>query len=116
MSTSIYQEGPSAKPSTGEMVAFVPVSRDYFRTMRIPLRRGRLLTEHDKAEDLLPVVINQAAVQRYWPDRDPVGVFGRLNNPKGGRFQVVGVVGDVRNNGLTARPCPRSTCTPRRRP
>jgi serine phosphatase RsbU (regulator of sigma subunit) len=106
MSTSIYQEGASAKPSTGEMVAFVPVSRDYFRTMRIPLRRGRLLTEHDNAEGLLPVVINQAAVQRYWPDRDPLGVFGHFGNPKGSRFQVVGVVGDVRNKGLDSPTVP----------
>ena len=104
--TAIYQEGASPRPSTGEDVVYLLVSPDYFRTMGIPLRRGRLLTEHDINEDLLPVVINQAAVKRYWPDRDPVGVFGHLNNPKGGRFQVVGVVGDVKNNGLDSPTVP----------
>src|ERR1039457_1603883 len=100
LSTAIFQEGASSKPSTGEPVAYLPVSRDYFRTMEIPLRRGRLLTERDNTEKLLPVVINQAAVKRYWPDRDPIGVFGHFRHPKGDRFQVVGVVGDVKNKGL----------------
>ena len=99
-STAIFQEGTSARPSTGERVAFLPVNPEYFRTMGIPLRRGRLLTERDNNETLLSAVINQAAVQRYWPDRDPVGAFGHLSSPKGSRFQVVGVVGDVKNNGL----------------
>src|ERR1035437_2588438 len=104
--TAIYPEGASPKPSTGENVVYILISPDYFRTMAIPLRRGRLLTEHDNSETLLPVVINQAAVKRYWPDRDPVSAFGHLNNPKGGRFQVVGVVGDVRNNGLDSPTVP----------
>jgi len=105
-STAIYQEGASSKPSTGERVAFLPVSRDYFRTMGIPLRRGRLLTEQDNNKKLPPVVVNQAAVKRYWPDRDPVDVFGRISDPKGDRFQVVGVVGDVKNNGLDSATVP----------
>jgi predicted permease len=104
--TKIYQEGASPNPSTGETVVYLPVSRDYFRTMGIPLRQGRLLTEHDNNEKLLPVVINQAAVKRYWPDRDPLGVFGRLGNPKGNRFQVVGVVGDIKNKGLDTATVP----------
>ena len=100
MTTVIFQEGASPQPSTGEMVLYLPVSRDYFRTMGIPLLRGRLLTDRDNTENLLPVVINQAAVKRYWPDRDPVGVFGHFGHPKGNRFQVVGVVGDIKNRGM----------------
>ena len=68
--------------------------------MRIPLRRGRLLNEHDTSEKLLTVVVNQAAVKRYWPDREPIEAFGHFNSPTGSRFQVVGVVGDVKNRGL----------------
>ncbi|MCX6630220.1 MAG: ADOP family duplicated permease [Candidatus Solibacter sp.] len=98
--TTIYQEGASPKPSRGEDVVMLVVSRDYFRTIGIPLRLGRFLRDGDNPEKLLPVVINQAAVKRYWPDRDPVGVYGHFNGPKGDRFQVVGVVGDVKNRGL----------------
>ncbi len=100
LSAAIFQDGPSPQPSTGETVAYLPVSRDYFRTMGIPLRRGRILTDRDTTENPLPVVINQAAVKRYWPDREPLGVIGHFGNPKGDRFQVVGVVGDVKNRSL----------------
>jgi predicted permease len=100
LTTAIFQEGASASPSTGEAVAYSPVSVNYFRTMGIPLRRGRLLTDRDNTEKLLPVVINQAAVQRYWPDRDPIGAFGHFHDPKGDRFQVVGVVADIKDKGL----------------
>ena len=105
-STAIFQEGPSPRPSTGERVAFLPVNPEYWRTMGIPLRAGRLLTAHDNNEKSLTAVINQAAVRRYWPDRDPVGAYGHFGNPQGDRFQVVGVVGDVKNNGLDAETVP----------
>ena len=106
LSTAIFQEGASSQPSTGEPVAYLPISRDYFRTMGIPLRRGRLLTDRDNIENPLPVIVNQAAVKRYWPDRDPIGVFGHFNNPKGDRFQVVGVVGDIKNKGMDSPTVP----------
>ncbi len=67
--------------------------------MKIPLRRGRFLSAADTSEDPLHVVLNQAAVARNWGDEDPIGGFGRIGD-RGSRFQVVGVVGDVRNNGL----------------
>ena len=73
--------------------------------MAMALRAGRFLTEADlPKDDMLVVVANQTAVNRYWPDRDPIGAYGRLNQAAGTRFQVVGVVGDVRNDGLNAAP------------
>jgi serine phosphatase RsbU (regulator of sigma subunit) len=97
--TTLYPDGrPPA--ATGETVAFLPVSPGYFQTMRIPLRAGRLLTYQDVSDDFLFAVINQAAAKRYWPDVNPLGAWGRLSSPTGSRFQVVGVVGDVRNDGL----------------
>ena len=62
------------------------------------------LTEADTSEDVLFAVVNQAAVNRYWPDRNPVGATGRLNRADGNRFEVVGVTGDVRNDGLNKVP------------
>src|SRR5204863_223953 len=46
------------------------------------------------------VVINEAAARAYWSGRNPIGASARLSAPDGDRFEVVGVVGDVRNNGL----------------
>jgi putative ABC transport system permease protein len=81
-------------------VSFVFATPGFPAAMGIPLRAGRFLTEADTSEDLLRVVVNETAGKRYWPGRNPVGAFGRLNRPDGDRFQVVGVVGDVRNDGL----------------
>ena len=99
-STSIYPEGSSANPSNGETVNFLVASPGYLRAMQIPLRQGRFLTDHDTNEAILTVVIDESTARRYWPKQDPVGAFGHFNQPTGNRFQVVGVVGDVKNNGL----------------
>jgi serine phosphatase RsbU (regulator of sigma subunit) len=68
--------------------------------MRIPLREGRWLNESDNRPEPLNVVVNETAARAYWPGRDPIGASGRLSQPDGDRFAIVGVVGDVRNSGL----------------
>ena len=45
-------------------------------------------------------MINETAARAYWPGRNPIGASARLSRPDGDRLEVVGVVGDVRNNGL----------------
>jgi predicted permease len=106
-STAIYPEGALASPSRGETVSFLPVNPGYFRALGLTLRRGRFLDRRDDTVDkIAPVVINQASVARYWPNQDPIGAFGRFNRPDGDRFQVVGVVGDVKNNGLDSATVP----------
>ena len=74
--------------------------------MRIPLRDGRFLTETDSRTDIIAAVINERAARHYWPERGAVGAYGRFAAPDGPRFQVIGVSGDVRNEGLgrPARP------------
>jgi len=97
--TSIYVEG-RPQDALGQRVCFILATPDFFATMRIPLRAGRLLSESDQNGDALTVVINEAAARAYWPGRNPIGASARLFAPDGDRFEVVGVVGDVRNNGL----------------
>jgi serine phosphatase RsbU (regulator of sigma subunit)/cell division protein FtsX len=96
-STTIEREGHP--PGNTERTSFIIVSPSYFTTMRIPLMRGRFLTDADVSEKPAMVVLNQAAATRYWGTDDPVGGFGRLGDTKA-RFEVVGVVGDVKNNAL----------------
>ena len=98
--TTIYPEGRPPELRDIKRISFLPVSPDYWRTMRIPLRSGRLLNDGDTNETLLPVVINQAAVTEFWPNQNPIGAFGHFATPTGSRFQVVGVVGNIRNDGL----------------
>ena len=100
---TVYAEG---RPPGEEArrVSFLFVTPGFLPAMGIPLRAGRFLTEADTSEDVLFAVVNQAAVNRYWPDRNPVGAYGRMNRADGNRFQVVGVVGDIRNDGLDKAP------------
>jgi putative ABC transport system permease protein len=79
------------------------VAGDYFRAMRIPLKAGRLLEPTDRRGAPVVLVINEALAEQLWPGKDPVGrniLVGRSAVP------VVGVVGDVRSEGLGSPPVP----------
>ena len=97
MTTNIYPEGDSS--NEGHEVSFVIASPSYFETLGISLKKGRVLNEHDDSGNVAGIAINAAAADGYWRGRDPVGAFGRFGSPSGDRFQVVGVVGNVSNDG-----------------
>jgi len=76
---------------------------DFFRAMGIPLVRGRVFGEADTADTAPPVlVINETMAQRYWPNDDPIGRRLKFDDPnfKSPWFTIVGIVGDVRQEGL----------------
>jgi putative ABC transport system permease protein len=98
--TTIYPEGRVISPDAVERTIINIVSAEFFRTMRIPLRAGRFLSDHDTNDNPLLVVINQTAATRYWPQQNPIHAYARFNRPDGDRVQIVGVVGDVRDNAL----------------
>jgi putative ABC transport system permease protein len=77
------------------------VAAGYFETMKIRLLEGRFLDERDTVEASRTAVINELMARLYFPDRSPVGQF--IENPHG-RNEVVGVVADVRNQGLDSEP------------
>jgi putative ABC transport system permease protein len=89
-------------PRTEDPLADVRiVAPGYFEMMKIPLREGRLLDERDGVDEPRTSVINETMARRYFPDRTPVGQT--IVNPHG-KSVVVGVVGDVRNQGLDREP------------
>jgi predicted permease len=77
------------------------VAPGYFETMKIRLLEGRFLDERDGADNPRTSVINELMARRYFPDRSPLGET--IVNPHG-RSVVVGVVADVRNQGLDSEP------------
>jgi predicted permease len=91
---------PAQQPSMEVRVA----TPGYFRTIGIPLRRGRSFTESDGPEAPQVVVLSESAVRRYFPGEEPIGRTIRLGLGRGrGRKaggEVVGVVGDVKEVGL----------------
>ncbi len=103
---TLFPDRQNIDPEVIRPVSMMIVSPSYFQTMRIPLRRGRLLNEHDISDNIVPVVIDESAAKRFWPKQDPLGASAHAGTPDGSRLQVVGVVGDVRNEGLGATPRP----------
>jgi predicted permease len=84
---------------------------DYFDVFKIPLLRGRVFTEQDAAGAAPAVIINQAMAKQYWPDGDPMAaqlIIGRGLGPdfNDAPRQIVGIVGDLRDNGLNNNPGP----------
>ena len=73
------------------------VTSGYFRTLGIPLKRGRLFAERNRDPNTLELVVSETLARRLWPSADPVGKYFRPgpNNPFG---IVIGVVGDVRSS------------------
>jgi putative ABC transport system permease protein len=80
------------------------ITPGYFETMRIPLRRGRMLTERDTIGAPTAVLINEAFAKRKFGDRDPIGARVRLGPDAGHGDKpwatIVGVVGDVKQVSL----------------
>ncbi len=81
------------------------IETDYFRSLQIPLRNGRLFNEGDNAAGPKVVVVNEAFVRRFWPGQQAIGkhLGGSFNVPM---YEVVGVVGDVRAQDTTRAAIP----------
>ncbi|MEJ2147059.1 MAG: ABC transporter permease [Acidobacteriota bacterium] len=86
------------------------VTEDYFRTMGIPVLRGRTFVESDTATDQPQgppsIIVSQGLADRLWPGEDPVGRRVRWSSLDGPILTVAGVVGDVRDAFLDAEPPP----------
>jgi predicted permease len=99
------QGSPWASGSTVPFILTSRVSEDYFRTMGTPLKRGRVFATTDRAGGPPVAVINEAMAKRYWPRGDAIGAHIRMGpDPTAPWKEIVGIVGDVRND--PARPAP----------
>jgi putative ABC transport system permease protein len=80
-------------------VLSVAVSDEYFRLLRIPLRQGRTFDSQDRPGTPPTVVVSESMARRYWPDGRAVGARIRMGpNRNAPVIEIVGVVGDVRND------------------
>ena len=79
---------------------------DYFKTMGIPLVRGRNFNEHDTKGSTPVTIINERTAKEVFPGEDPIGQFIENYGPKNEKLQVVGVVGNVRHLALETAPRP----------
>ena len=85
------------------------ISPNYFKTMGIPLLKGRELNQEDKADSSPVAVISETTARVFWPGEDPLGKRMKVGvgpNNDNQWFSVVGVVRDVRNDelGIESKP------------
>jgi putative ABC transport system permease protein len=104
--TPILPEGQQVVPLAQRPFIIVEATSPRFlETMHIPLQAGRTFTDADNAQAPKVMIINQALARRFWPNENPIGkhvMVGR-DVPE----EVVGVAGDVRNQGLAQPPQPQ---------
>jgi putative ABC transport system permease protein len=77
---------------------------DYFRTMAIPLLKGRNFNESDLGSSLNLAVVNEAFARAVFPGQDPIGKQLDHFGPDNLTLQIIGVVGNVRHVGLDTAP------------
>jgi putative ABC transport system permease protein len=95
-------------PRQGGYADYASVSEGYFRSLGIPLLRGRLFDDRDAMDAPHVALISQSLVREKWPNEDPIGRTIEFGNMDGDPrlLTVIGVVGDVRERSLEkpARP------------
>ena len=82
---------------------------DYFRTMGIPLRTGRVFSESDTLDRPPVAVINETLARRFFPHGDAIGSHLLLGAPQPGArwMTIVGIIGDLRTGALDDQPMPQ---------
>jgi predicted permease len=107
----IGAEGFTPKPGEEVQADLQSATPGYFRTMEIPLLKGRFFTDRDAAPNTQPVVlVDEKCAQRFWPREDPIGKHVWIADPfarSSGNWReaqdpmtIVGVVGAVKPHGL----------------
>jgi putative ABC transport system permease protein len=104
------QDRPLANPSEAPSVDHYSITPDYFKVMRVPLKRGRLFTDADDARAPRVALVSESTARLIFPGEDPIGRHVQF----GGRDEkepwatIVGVVGDVQQYGLDHAATPQS--------
>jgi len=107
--TGIYFEGrPREADNQLPQTNYSAVSPDYFKAMGIPLLAGRTFTDRDTQNNPRVAIVSETLAKRYFPNENPIGK--RLNVETGPEAfrEIVGVVGDVKQNGLARETQPHT--------
>ena len=108
--TTLYVIGrPQPRPEDAPPVLRHYVAPDHFRTLGVPLLRGRGFDAGDRAGRQRVAIINQLAAERFFPNEDPIGKrvwFGGGSNfdRPDSAAEIIGIVGDVAYQPLDERP------------
>ena len=93
-------QGRPTEPGKEESANYRVTSPEYFEALGIPLVRGRVFDARDTAAAPKVAVVDEAFVTRHFPGADPIGGGIDIGNGTDGFYEIVGVVGNVRHEGL----------------
>jgi len=102
---------PKPRPGESPGAVYRIVMPGYFETMRLPLLRGRTITDHDDARAPGVVIINERAARAYWPGQDPLGKRITFDDDKRNPptwLTVIGVAKDARQDDWASDPYPEA--------
>jgi putative ABC transport system permease protein len=93
---------PPAAPGEKPFAISQIVTPEFFSTLRVPLRQGRLFSDQDTSGTTPVAVVSASLAQQSWPGQNPLGKHIRMGRPEEGQpFRtVVGIVGDVKPNAM----------------
>jgi putative ABC transport system permease protein len=108
---SFQIEGRPVAPKDEPSADFFAAETDYFKTMGIPVVKGRDFNEHDLHSSRPVIIISQEFARQYFPNEDPIGKriepgISTYENDETTMREIVGVVGDIRNRTLNTAPKP----------
>ena len=102
----VIKEGAPLPPDQHLAADFRDVSPNYFRTMSIPLKRGRAFTDDDNTDNPRVVIIDESLARHFFPNEDPIGRHLQIPNASAVQREIVGVVRGVRETGFDQQPRP----------
>jgi putative ABC transport system permease protein len=107
--TGFYFEGqPRPKDNELPQTNYSAVSPGYFKAMGIPLAGGRAFTERDALDAPRVAIISQTLAQHYFPNGDAIGKRINVNTGPESYREIVGIAGDVKQDGLTKETKPHT--------
>ena len=103
---TIFFPERSVPGDRGTPISATWVDDRYFKTLGVPLLRGREFTPAETPTSAKVAIVNEAFVRRYWPGEDPLGRRFRTRTADGPEFEVVGVVADYKVETVGEKPTP----------
>jgi len=106
----VIEGRPKPRPGESPRVVYRIVTPGYFEAMRLPLIRGRDITDADTATAPGVVIINERAAKEYWPGEDPIGKRVTFDDdPKNPTWvTVIGIAKNAKQDSWAAEPGPEA--------
>jgi putative ABC transport system permease protein len=94
----VIREGRPASPEEQTNARHLAVTPDYFQTLQIPLKAGRVFTDQDNLQNTKVAIVNEKMARQLWPGENPIGKRFTIWRDEKFPREVVGIVGDTKQS------------------